>query len=138
MAVCSTEVAARPNGPWVIWDDRNSLCGVSSWDGLVNLDGSATSCTSYQNWIQPAPPRGPAPFDGSILTLDTRRCQNVDNWLRTYSSSSLVQPIVVVDIAAGRRVLGCRQVVVNPSASNVVTAVPAAAMEPCLGIRETY
>jgi hypothetical protein len=136
--VCSSVVAAQPSGGWVIWQDQASLCGVSSWDGLVNLDGTATSFTPYQNWISPAPPRGPAPVDGSTLTLDTRRCNQVDNWLGTYPSGSLVQPIVVVDVAAGRRVLGCRRVALNLSTSDVVRASPTAELEPCMSLRETY
>jgi Flp pilus assembly protein TadG len=138
LAVCSSVVAAQPSGAWVIWQDQASLCGVSSWDGLVNLDGSATSCTPYQNWISPAPPRGPAPVDGSTLTLDTRRCNQVDVWLRAYPSGSLVQPIVVVDVVGGRRVLGCRRVALDLSTSNTVRASPTAALEPCLSLRETY
>ncbi|HWP29049.1 MAG TPA: hypothetical protein VNM50_05860 [Chloroflexota bacterium] len=138
LAVCTTVMNAQPSGPWLIWDRDGSLCGVQSWDGLVNLDGQARNCPDYRDWILPPPPSGPAPPDGSTVQLDTRRCGQVDNWLQQYPSDQREQTILVLDIAAGRKVVGCRRVTVDPSARDLVYATPLAPLEPCSALRETY
>jgi Flp pilus assembly protein TadG len=139
LAVCASEMASRPNGTWTIWDDRGGLCSVSSWDGLVDLNGTGITggCGAYQDWILPAPPSGPVPSDGTRMTLDTRRCQQVENWLQTYSSTNLVQRILVLDTANGNVVKGCRMVRLDPSQNGFVRATPTAAMESCGGLEET-
>lgn len=139
LAVCTTVMNAQPSGPWLIWDRDGSLCSVPSWDGLVNLDGQARNCPDYRDWILPPPPSGPAPPDGSTVQLDTRRCGQVDNWLRQYPSSERDQTILVLDIAAGRKVVGCRRVTVAPDTrAEQVYATPSGPLESCLALRQTY
>lgn len=138
LAVCTSVMNAQPSGPWLIWDRDGSLCGVYSWDGLVNLDGTASNCPDYRDWILPPPPSGPAPPVGSIAQLDTRRCGQVDNWLQQYPSDQREQTILVLDIAAGRKVVGCRRVTIAPDTrAQLVYATPLAPLEPCVALRET-
>lgn len=142
LAVCTTVMNAQPSGPWLIWDrnGRNGrLCGVQSWNGLVNLDGQARNCANYRDWFLPPPPSGPVPPNGSTVQLDTRQCGQVGNWLRQYPSDQREQTILVLDIAAGRKVVGCRRVTIAPDTrAGVVYATPSAPVEPCSALRETY
>jgi hypothetical protein len=131
IAVCTTTMATSP--PWRIWDANADLCGVNNWDGLVNIDGTRTSCSGtngYETWFQTptGPPTGPAPATGAVVTLDARNCNRVDNWLNSYTS--LLQPIVVVNVSAGRTVVGCRTVQLNPG-GNRVDATPIGAVADC-------
>ena len=132
-------MSAQPSGTWTIWDDRGGLSGVSSWDGLVDLNGTGITggCSVYQGWILPAPPDGPAPSDGTRVALDTRRCANVENWLQTYSAANLVQRILVLDTTNGNLLQGCRPVRLDPSQSGFVRATPTGPMESCGSLEET-
>jgi Flp pilus assembly protein TadG len=142
LAICTRDFAADSKGPLVIWDDRASLCGLSSWDGLVDVNRTRSDCTGYREWFLPQP-AVPVPSVGTTMELDLRRCRNVDNWLSTYISGGgrPIMSILVVDVADSGRLKGCLQVTVNPG-RDIVTATPVSAsttLQPCgSGVLQTY
>ena len=128
----SSTVNASPQGPWPLWRRNANLCGVSGWDGLVNLDGSADDCEDYYAWMQPPFPTGPRPADDTYVWLDVRRCDLFDDRATEFHSSR--QWVVVVN-SSTRRILGCRlvQVSANPYAATV-DGTPVGTTVPCDGI----
>jgi hypothetical protein len=136
LGVCTTTTATAPLGPWTLWRDGSSLCGIPGWDGLVNLDGSADACGDYQAWVQPAP-RGPEPPVGSVAGLDPRDCSQMPLWL--LGSTGSAQLVVVVD-SGDRTVVGCRPALIvplpglGPILPGSVTGVPVGPLTSCSGV----
>jgi hypothetical protein len=129
LAVCTSTVAASPQGPWPLWRRGASLCGISAWEGLINLDGSVDECEDYYGWIASSSPTGPRLADGASARLDTRWCEDVDERALPYHSTR--QWVVLVN-GPSRTVQGCRlvQVTVNGYMATV-DGTPVGAAVPC-------
>jgi Flp pilus assembly protein TadG len=131
LAVCPA-TAALPVGLWTLWQSGSGLCGVSGWNGLANLDGSARGCADYQVWMG-SPPTGPLPSQGDTVPLDPRDCPLVPLWMSAHNAQ--LRSIPEVDPATNE-VLGCRLVlvVVLNALTGPVYGTPVGLRLPCGGI----
>jgi hypothetical protein len=147
LATCTSALSAQPSGPWTVWQDKGTLCGVNSWDGYVGLDGASHTCDEYKALVLPGPPTGRVTAAALALNQQ-RRCPTLsdqpDNWLTTtYYANNPVQTIAVVNASTGA-VQGCLRVrLTADTANDLVRAAPESApatVSPCsgAGLQEGY
>jgi Flp pilus assembly protein TadG len=133
VAVCQTDRLLTPAGPWILWQSSAvNLCGVLSWYGLVQLNPGPIPCGTYSTWIGPAE-AGPSPPPGTLMTVETQSC-NGTIWANWQASNGRIAPVLVLDTAAGNKVVGCQPVrltAIGILGVNSVLGVPVGSMGTC-------
>jgi Flp pilus assembly protein TadG len=132
VGVCQIDRLLTPAGPWILWQNSAiNLCGLLSWYGLVELNPGAT-CASYSTWIGPAE-AGPSPPPGTPMTVETQSC-NANVWPNWQASNGRIAPVLVLDSAAGNKVIGCqpvRLIAIGLLGINTVLGLPVGSMGTC-------
>jgi hypothetical protein len=137
VAVCSAAVTARPNGPWVLWEQGNNpnlRCGLSGplatlagWHGLVNLDNSSPDCRQYEMWLGP-PPTGPLPAEQSNVGMDMADCpnltRNANGLQNTQQLIPEITPTGLLGLGGTARVVGCREVTISHVGGSRIEGTP--------------
>lgn len=131
IGLCNINRTLLPVGPWIVWQEPAGVCSNLAWGGLVNLDGTATGCGDYENWVGP-PVIGPPPSVGAPVALDNNGCGGLKDKLIKHNGTT--QLIVVIDTLSGNTVLGCQSVLlttVKTPLLTTTTALPVGGLTSC-------